>query len=307
MQKIVMIGSSCIDEYYDMDYVPKLGEKAITPFIENKIGGMIGNAAAVAASYGMDVYVMDTVNKSNNTMLVLEDCRRSGIKLDLIRYDESLPDVKCMIMLKDGERIVYVVPSKKHDLIPDSEERRVLREADYVYTSIEELKRFKDTMGFINELKEAETRLVLDVEYINDAEKELEWKIIKSADIIFVNEEGDDHLKEKINERYKEELKGNGCLVVQTKGDKGCEICSLSGDMYKIPAYPVVPVDTTGAGDTFNASFVYALSQGLSEPEAGKFANGAAAHSILGMGARSGAVGEEVVKKFIKDWRGKNE
>ena len=47
---MVMIGSGCMDEYYEMDFVPELGEKVCCDFLGEKVGGMIGNAAAVAAS-----------------------------------------------------------------------------------------------------------------------------------------------------------------------------------------------------------------------------------------------------------------
>ena len=80
--------------------------------------GMIGNAAAVAAAYGMEVYLMDTINRSESTELILEDCRNAGIRTEMIRFDSSLPDVKCLIFLKDGERIVYVIPTEKKDIVP---------------------------------------------------------------------------------------------------------------------------------------------------------------------------------------------
>ena len=67
----------------------------------------------------------------------------------------------------------------------------------------------------------------------------------------------------------------------------------------------VTPVDTTGAGDTFNASFVYGMSQGLGVREAGEYASAAAARSILYMGPRSGAVGVEQVEQFISTYKGK--
>lgn len=298
-----MIGSSCIDEYYDMDYVPELGEKAVTPFLFNKIGGMIGNAAAVAASYGMDVYIMDTVNRSDNTKIVLDDCKKSGVKLDLIRYDEKLPDAKCMIMLKGGERIVYVVPKIKHAVEPDNEQLEIIKEADFVYTIIDELKQFKDPMEFIKMIHSYETKLVLDLELINNEDKALEWEIIKNTDILFANFQGDKQIKEKIDTNYKNILKEKGRLVVVTKGDKGCDVYPLEGDKISIEAYPVEPKDTTGAGDTFNASFIYALSMGMNEREAGDFANGAAANAIMYVGARSGAVGYDKVKEFIDEWR----
>ena len=70
---IVMIGSSCIDEYYEMDHLPDLGDKAVLKFLENKVGGMIANAAAVAASYGMNTYLMDTMSGSDYTKMLEDD------------------------------------------------------------------------------------------------------------------------------------------------------------------------------------------------------------------------------------------
>lgn len=78
-------------------------------------------------------------------------------------------------------------------------------------------------------------------------------------------------------------------------------IYTPEGEVYQIPAYKVEPIDTTGAGDTFNASFVYGLSQGWDVQKAGKFANAAAGRAILGLGARSGVVGEAAVMNFINE------
>lgn len=305
MQKktIVMIGSSCIDEYYEMDYVPRLGEKTLTRFVDRKVGGMIGNAAAVAASYGLQVYLMDRVNSGDNTKFILEDCKMAGIRLDMIRYDDSLPDVKCLLFLKDGERIIYVVPSRKRDVELDGEQEKILTSAEYVYTNLEELKYFRDTSGFLQWLHQVNTKLVLDVERIDSKEKDLEWEMIKQASVLFVNEEGDEQFREKISEDYPSILTDLGCMVVTTKGKHGCKILTPQGETYAIPAYAVKPVDTTGAGDTFNSSFLYGLMEGWDIKEAGRFANAAAARAILSLGARSGAVGEEAVKKFMSEWK----
>ena len=296
-----MIGSSCIDEYYEMEHAAKLGEKTITRYLGSKVGGMIGNAAAVAASYNMTVYMMDIVNHSYNTEMILEDCRKSGILLDMIRYDDALPDVKCLIFLKDGERVIYVVPSQKRNVVLDKEQKDILSDADYVYTSVEEIKRFKEPDKFMSWLRKVKTKIAIDVEYINEFGKEDEWRIIKNSDVIFINDEGHEQLTRKIADNYQEELMESGRIVVHTKGDKGCEISVAGSDKYKIASYKVTPVDTTGAGDTFNASFVYGLSQGWDIGYIGRFSNAAAGRAILNMGARSGAVGELAVKEFMKE------
>ena len=51
-------------------------------------------------------------------------------------------------------------------------------------------------------------------------------------------------------------------------------------------ALPVSAVDTTAAGDAFNAAFAYALASGQSELDAGRFATAAAAYSVTRAGAQ---------------------
>lgn len=302
-KRIVMIGSSCIDEYYEMNHVPDLGDKAILQYIESKIGGMIANAAAVVASYGMETYLMDTMSGSDYTKMLEEDLVNSGIKLDMIRHDPKLPDVKCLIFLKDGERIVWVIPTGVKDVVPDEAQKEIFKTADYVYSSIEEFRRFRDTKGFMQWLHDVDTKIVVDVEWIDDEDWEPAWEIIKNCNVVFVNDEGSEQLMKLVSEDYTKLLTENGSLVVETKGSNGCVIYTPEGGRYHIPAYKVEPVDTTGAGDTFNASFVYGLSQGWDVQKAGAFANAAAGRAILGLGARSGAVGEEAVINFINERR----
>lgn len=298
--RIVMIGSSCIDEYYELDYVPEMGEKTVCRPLKSKVGGMIGNAAAVAASYGMDTYLMDTMNQSENTRIVLDDCKKQNIKLDLMRYDDTLPDVKCIIFLENGERVIYVIPTQKKDVEPDVEQIEILKDAAYIYSTVAEIKCFQDPDRMLDWFGKNGSKIVLDVEYLDQETAFAEWEMIKKADIIFVNSEGDRQLSEVIPDGYIRTLNQSGCTVIRTKGGDGCTVYGCAGEKVEIPAYHVPLTDTTGAGDTFNSSFIYGLSQGWSLEETGRFANAAAARSIQFMGARSGAVGADKVREFIK-------
>lgn len=301
--RIVMIGSGCIDEYYELSYVPEMGEKTICHSLKAQVGGMIGNAASVAAAYGMETYLMDTVNRGSNVEIVLEDCRKRGIRLDLMRFDDSLPDVKCMIFLKDGERMIYVVPTQKKQIKLDETQKEILKETAYIYSSTMELRCFDHPLEVIDGFRSRGTRLVLDVEYLENDAVDAEWEVIKRADILFANWEGHRQMLEKISPDYITSLNHGGCIVIVTKGDQGCSIYEPSGDITDIGAFKVTPVDTTGAGDTFNTSFVYGMSQGWGVREAGEFASAAAARSIQYMGPRSGAAGVENVKQFISTYK----
>jgi sugar/nucleoside kinase (ribokinase family) len=51
-------------------------------------------------------------------------------------------------------------------------------------------------------------------------------------------------------------------LVVIKRGERGA-LARQAGQNFAVPVYPVTPVETTGAGDNFNAGFLYAHLTGL--------------------------------------------
>jgi ribokinase len=67
----------------------------------------------------------------------------------------------------------------------------------------------------------------------------------------------------------------------------------------QVPAYTVEAVDTTGAGDTFNAAFAVALAEGKSFKEAARFANRAASLSVTKFGAQGGMPTREEVERSL--------
>ena len=79
------------------------------------------------------------------------------------------------------------------------------------------------------------------------------------------------------NEFEEAELDGIDCEVVTTLGACGCRIRS-TGET--IPAPEVKAVDSTGAGDTFNAVLAVRLSEGETLHDACVAANAAAAQSV---------------------------
>lgn len=66
--------------------------------------------------------------------------------------------------------------------------------------------------------------------------------------------------------------------VIVTLGSRGCRVIdTVSGDTTDFPAIPVVPVDTTGAGDTFTGYVLAGLDRGMPMPQAVGLATRAAA------------------------------
>jgi len=75
-------------------------------------------------------------------------------------------------------------------------------------------------------------------------------------------------------------------IAVITRGAEGSSIVT-NGERVDVPGVPVEKVvDTTGAGDTFAAGFLYGLTHGFAPYEAASLAAACASECIAAVGAR---------------------
>ncbi len=96
-----------------------------------------------------------------------------------------------------------------------------------------------------------------------------------------------------------------GGNIVVTEGMKG----SLGFDRHnwhRQPAFPVKNVDTTGAGDSFHAGYLYGVLKGWTMPECLAFGAAAAALKCTKPGARTGAPELSQVRQFLRKRRSPN-
>lgn len=87
--------------------------------------------------------------------------------------------------------------------------------------------------------------------------------------------------------------------VVLKLGDRGCFYADASRQFH-VPAFPVRAVDSTAAGDIFNAALAVALSEGRELRDALRFANASAALSTTRAGAQSSVPRRSEVDEFLK-------
>ena len=87
--------------------------------------------------------------------------------------------------------------------------------------------------------------------------------------------------------------------VVLKQGADGCTIYSEAGAT-EVATYLVDEVDATGAGDTFDAAFLWALERGAAPETAARWANAAGALSVTVTGPIDGAPDHETVAAFVR-------
>jgi sugar/nucleoside kinase (ribokinase family) len=95
-------------------------------------------------------------------------------------------------------------------------------------------------------------------------------------------------------------LRNGRTLTVAKLGPRGCAAID-GGRLIEVPAYPVTPVDTTGAGDTFNAGFLHSWLRGHQLEPAMRFAAVCGALSTLGVGGTSAQPDTAEVEKYLCD------
>jgi ribokinase len=87
--------------------------------------------------------------------------------------------------------------------------------------------------------------------------------------------------------------------VILKIGKKGAYLISKDQSTH-VPGFKVATVDTTAAGDTFNAAFAVALAKGYALKECVGFANAAAAISTTAKGAQSAMPQMRQVQSLLK-------
>jgi sugar/nucleoside kinase (ribokinase family) len=94
----------------------------------------------------------------------------------------------------------------------------------------------------------------------------------------------------------------NGRLLIVVKlGAEGC-VASHGGKSVRAPAFPIEVVDTTGAGDSFNAGFLHSWMRGEGLFHCLRFAAACGALSTRGLGGTATQPDREEVERYLQSW-----
>lgn len=90
--------------------------------------------------------------------------------------------------------------------------------------------------------------------------------------------------------------RGAACVILK-RGAQGAVVCQSGGDAVAVPGFAVDAKSTVGAGDSFNAGFLYALRQEPDPITAARFANAVA--SLL-VSSEQGALGTPKLDEVVQ-------
>jgi ribokinase len=289
MIKMTVIGSSSIDLVVTASKRPGKGETILGESFKTVPGGKGANQAVAAARLGAEVYMVGCVGGDGFGEKVVNNFISNGVVTTYVKPVTHSETGTAHITLADGDNSIIVVKGANDYVTPEFVEKAldVIRKSDIVLIQ-QEIP--EETVEYVTEICFANDVPLL----LNPAPaRPISKTVIEKATFITPNEWEASVLFENkdIHEAFKEYP--NKLLV--TEGKNGVRYYDGENEVL-VPAYVVEAVDTTGAGDTFNAAFAVAVAEGKSIKESVRFANRAASLSVTKFGAQGGMPTREEVE-----------
>ncbi|MFP4323625.1 MAG: ribokinase [Anaerolineales bacterium] len=286
MTKITVIGSANVDLVARVPYIPEPGETIIGADFMQAMGGKGANQAVAAARLGGDVTFVARVGSDAFGEACILAYSAAGIATHgVLRTTGMTTGIALIGVADNGENSIIVVPGANHALSPADidAQAEAIQSADVVLLQLETP---LETVQRAVDIAYAAGRTII----LNPAPYQpLPRALLEKISVLTPNlTEAGQLLGDALYEdsMMAQSLLGLGAQsVVMTEGANGAQVAGSLGHV-KVPAYPVQAVDSTGAGDAFNAALGLALAEGRSLHQAAEFAAAAAALSVTKIGAQ---------------------
>ena len=258
-------------------------------------GGSAANSIVAISQFGGKTFYACKVANDEFGEFYMHDLHAAGVdtRLDQVRCSSEGKTGKCMVMVTpDAERTMNTYLGITSDFSAAELHYEELKQSNYLYVEGYLVTSDTSRAAVLEARKVAKQHGVKMAMTFSDPSMATYFKtglvemLGEGVDVLFCNEEeafaftGKTTLQDAI-----QALKPLTQKLVITLGSDGALVVNADNEV-KIAAQAVKPLDTNGAGDMFAGAFLYGLTQGLSNAQAGALASKAAAQIIQVYGAR---------------------
>ena len=298
---IAVVGSLNIDLVAYTARVPSAGETVIGDRFQMGFGGKGANQAVMAARLGARVSMVGALGDDVYAGMTLENLQGQGVDATHIARVAGSSGVAPIWVEPDGTNRIIVVPGANGAVDAEAAAAaiRSMAEVDVVIGQLEIPQRVTATAFRAARQRGAVTILnpapaaTLDPGLIAGASwlipNETEFAIL--ADIDRLDPEDDRAIL-----AYAGQITPR---LLVTLGSRGAALVAPSGEVQRMAATAVTPVDTTGAGDAFVGAFAVGLAAGLDEVAAVRLGIGCASDSVTRTGTQSSFPSREAAAAML--------
>lgn len=257
-------------------------------------GGSAGNTMACFASFGGKGAFIGKVADDQLGKVFTHDARAIGLHFDTPALVGGKPTAQCLILVTpDAQRTMNTYLGASTQISSDDIDEKLIANSQVTYLE-----------GYLFDDPVAKAAFFLAAEYAEKHNRKLaltlsdpfcvvrhrdDFKqlIEKHVDILFANEHELMELTQLPDvEQAIDAIRGKCDIIAVTVGAKGSIIVTKDETVRVSPIAPNQLVDTTGAGDSYAAGFLFGLTEGKDLAECGRLGSLAASEVISHMGPR---------------------
>jgi sugar/nucleoside kinase (ribokinase family) len=244
---------------------PNPGEESFAKEFHKEVGGGAAITACCLSKLGVDTGVLGVVGKSDGQWM-LDELRLRGVDVSAIRVTETEPTAFAVAVSSAKDRAFFTYGGANRELVALMKDLPALaRQASVRHIHLAHAINPADAKALFQTIRDQGRSLSLDVgwhpEWFSNPQAIASLSLV---DIFFPNErEAAEITRENGPHRMLEAFRRMGLPRVALKlGAEGAALLWNGEIIFQKPA-PVDAVDTTGAGDCFDAGFLYAYLRAM--------------------------------------------
>jgi ribokinase len=300
---VLVVGSLNADLVQRVERLPRPGETLTGSELQIISGGKGANQACAAALLGARVSMAGQVGSDAFGPLLIASLKGCGVDVSYVRTAEGATGTAGIFVLPSGENVIILSPGANGKLILRDIEAALaeldsgsilLAQLEIPIATTEAALRRARTRGAITILDPAPAQslpaeFLAQPDYLTPNQTEAALLLGSHSDIVSYED------AEAASRRL---LEAGARAVILKLGALGVVVATRE-ERIRVPGFRVDAVDTTAAGDVFNAAFAVALREGKPLAEAARFANAAGAISVTRAGAQSSIPQRKEVEEFL--------
>ncbi|XP_072000153.1 ketohexokinase isoform X3 [Engystomops pustulosus] len=274
-RRILCIGLVCLDIINVVDRYPE--EDTDTRCVSQRWqrGGNASNSCTVLSLLGAPCAFMGSLAPGYIADFIMSDFSRRNIVTSPVSWQTrgDTPCACCLVNISNGCRTVTLYDINLPDVTADDFQKVDLTQYKWIHwegrNADEQVKMIQRVEEY-NQSCQKEQRINISVEI--EKEREELYQLFQYGEVVFVSKDVAKHFgftssSEAVRGLYPRVKKG--AFLVCAWAEHGADALGPDGRVLHSPSFPPDKiVDTLGAGDTFNASVIYALSKGQTMEEA---------------------------------------
>jgi len=286
---------------------PEPNKEKLIEHFELTLGSSSAITACVLARLGAEVRFVSIVGDDEYGRFCVEMLERFGVNAERVLFTDREKTGVTFSLSNPSDRslLTYMgtIPWVEPNIIPMEE---MLREAGHVhFGSFYLQERMKTHWGeLFRQAKKAGITTSFDLGYDPHErwDRETVEGLLAYTDYFVPSETELAHVFGTAEpERLVEELPAARGFVAVKRGGEGASLVDPEGRWLNAEPFAVQPIDTTGAGDSFNAGFLYASLCEETLAERLRFASACGAMATLRVGGVNGAPSAGEVREFMRE------